>query len=120
MVERPRERGVFRRDGGYWTIEFAGTRAMVRDARGFAYLEVLLRRPGERVPVAELAAGELRARAEPSAERARQAVTKAIKAALARIEAAHPELGRHLNVTVRRGYFCSYTPDPRHPIEWGG
>jgi len=34
------------------------------------------------------------------------------------IAASHPELGAHLHATVRRGYFCSYVPDPRHPIEW--
>lgn len=52
------------------------------------------------------------------AERARVTVTRGIKVALERIQAAHPALARHLQATVRRGYFCSYTPDPRHPIAW--
>jgi hypothetical protein len=51
-------------------------------------------------------------------ERARLTVTKGIGAALARIEAVHPTLGTHLRATVRRGYFCVYVPDPRHPIVW--
>jgi tetratricopeptide (TPR) repeat protein len=51
-------------------------------------------------------------------ERTRLAVTKAIKVALARISEAYPALGDHLNATVKRGYFCAYVPDPRHPIEW--
>jgi hypothetical protein len=28
----------------------------------------------------------------------------------------HPALGRHLKATIRTGYFCSYTQDPR--VEW--
>jgi hypothetical protein len=45
-------------------------------------------------------------------------VTKAIKTALDRIAASHEPLGENLAATIRRGYFCSYAPDPRHPIEW--
>jgi hypothetical protein len=56
--------------------------------------------------------------AATDAERARVAVTKAIKAALARIAVASPTLGRHLDATVHTGTFCSYTPDPRAPITW--
>ncbi|MEP6694989.1 MAG: tetratricopeptide repeat protein [Chloroflexota bacterium] len=56
--------------------------------------------------------------AATDAERARVAVTKAIKAALARIAEGSPALGRHLDATVRTGTFCSYTPDPRAPITW--
>lgn len=51
-------------------------------------------------------------------ERARQAVTKAIGAALAKIDRNLPALAQHLDATVKRGYFCTYTPDPRHPISW--
>ena len=52
------------------------------------------------------------------AERARLTMTKGIKAALARIARSHCTLGAHLSATVRRGYFCRYVPDPRHPITW--
>jgi hypothetical protein len=51
-------------------------------------------------------------------ERARVAVTKGLKRALERIAASHPELGRHLTATVRRGYFCVYRPDPARPVRW--
>ena len=51
-------------------------------------------------------------------ERARVAVTKGLKGALERIAASHPELGRHLTATVRRGYFCVYRPDPARPVRW--
>ena len=51
-------------------------------------------------------------------ERARIAVTKAIKAALEKIAERHPELGAHLSATIRRGYTCAYVPDPRIRIDW--
>jgi tetratricopeptide (TPR) repeat protein len=52
------------------------------------------------------------------AERARQSVTKAIKAAIAKIARESPSLGRHLSTTIRTGNFCRYDPDPRVPISW--
>lgn len=52
------------------------------------------------------------------AERARIAVTKALKTTLARIGAAHHALAGHLAATVKRGYVCVYRPDPRLPIRW--
>lgn len=65
----------------------------------------------------ELAGGTGRAIASHS-ERARVAVTKNIASALRRIRAAHPSLGEHLAATIHRGYFCSYTPDPRVDVAW--
>jgi hypothetical protein len=52
------------------------------------------------------------------ADRARQSVTKAIKAAIARIGDEHEELGRHLRAQVRTGFFCRYEIDEGHPLEW--
>ena len=57
-------------------------------------------------------------RAASAAERARSAVTKAIRTALGRIADEHPGLGAHLTGTVKTGIFCSYAPDPRVPITW--
>lgn len=57
-------------------------------------------------------------RAPSDAERARVNVTKAIRAALARIAEHSPALGRHLESTIRTGTFCSYVPDPRLPAIW--
>jgi hypothetical protein len=51
-------------------------------------------------------------RAGSPAERARTTVTARIRHAIRRIEAVHPELGRHLDRSVRTGTFCSYQPDP--------
>ena len=66
----------------------------------------------------ELAAAARGRRAASHTERARIAVTKALKVALAQVEASHPELGAHLAATVRRGYWCAYVPDPLTRIEW--
>ena len=57
-------------------------------------------------------------RSASHSERARTAVTKAIKTALEKIAERHPELGAHLSATIRRGYACAYVPDPRVPVEW--
>jgi hypothetical protein len=53
-----------------------------------------------------------------SAERARVSVTRAIRAALARIAEQSKPLGKHFEATIRTGTFCSYVPDPRAPITW--
>ncbi len=53
-----------------------------------------------------------------TSERARQAATKALKSALARIATHSPALSRHLASTVRTGTYCRYDPDPRVPIVW--
>jgi non-specific serine/threonine protein kinase len=66
----------------------------------------------------QLAAAARGGRTASHAERARLTVTKGIKAALTRIAERHPPLGAHIAATVRRGYFCAYLPDPRHPISW--
>ena len=50
------------------------------------------------------------------AERARLAVTKAIKAALNRIRDVNPGLGRHLSLSIQTGYFCAYRP--KHSVTW--
>jgi tetratricopeptide (TPR) repeat protein len=54
--------------------------------------------------------GRVRRTGSP-AERARTAVTARIRDAVGRIERAHPELGRHLRVSVRTGAFCGYEPE---------
>ena len=53
-----------------------------------------------------------------TAERARLNVTRAVKSALRRIEAADATLAAHLEATVRTGTVCVYMPDPRAPLEW--
>ncbi len=53
-----------------------------------------------------------------SAERARTSVTRSLRYALGRLAEHHPDLGAHLDRTVRTGIYCSYQPDPLTPIAW--
>jgi hypothetical protein len=57
-------------------------------------------------------------RAGSHAERARVNVTRAIASALERIAEHNAGLARHFDATIKTGTFCSYTPDPRVPVEW--
>lgn len=57
-------------------------------------------------------------RAGVASERARAGATRAIRQAIGRIAEHHPELGAHLERTIRTGTYCSYVPDPRMPPEW--
>ncbi len=46
-----------------------------------------------------------------STERARKAVAERVRAAITRVKGIHPELGRHLENSIRTGIFCSYRPE---------
>jgi hypothetical protein len=95
----------------------------IEEARAFGDGERATRAEQERDMVAgELAralglGGRSRRTGHP-AERARVAVTRAIRTALARIREHSPALGAHLDRTIRTGSFCSYNPDPRVPVSW--
>jgi tetratricopeptide (TPR) repeat protein len=194
--------GLFRREGEYWTIAYAGTTCRLKDTMGLHYLAQLLRQPdtaflasdlvavahgrhispasaeGTRLDDMPCAAGlgdageildeqakttykrrledlqqeleeargfndvgraerveteiefltrELAAalglggrsrRAASHVERARQNVTRRVKAAIRRITENNAFLGRHLTTTIKTGTFCSYTPDPSNPVSW--
>jgi hypothetical protein len=55
-------------------------------------------------------------RAGDDVDRARKAVRARVRDAIGRIEAAHPELGRHLAHAVQTGTFCTYEPEV--PVRW--
>jgi hypothetical protein len=57
-------------------------------------------------------------RTASNAERARVAVTKAVRATVKRIGEMNAELGQELDRTIRTGTFCSYEPDLRRPVSW--
>ena len=57
-------------------------------------------------------------RAASASERARVSVTRAVRQAMTRIGEHHPQLGEHLNRTIRTGTYCAYFPDPRAPAAW--
>ncbi len=72
--------------------------------------------PGEIDALVEQLAGAVglggRSRvAASTAERARAAVTKALKAAIRRIADVNPQLGHHLTHSIRTGTCCSYSPE---------
>src|SRR5262245_4411144 len=112
------EEHVFRREGEYWTIAYEGQVIRLRDAKALQYLACLLRQPACRVHVTDLAQHGTGAAHHARIERARLAVTEAIRITPARIHAAHPGLGRHFFATVRRGCPCVYVPDHRAPMAW--
>ena len=55
-------------------------------------------------------------RVSGTVERARSTVTQRVRTALRHIEAVHPELGRHLQRSIRTGIYCRY--EPEHPTSW--
>lgn len=57
-------------------------------------------------------------RAGSSSERARSAVTRAVRNALTRIQKHDTRLADHLGGTIRTGTCCVYLPDPRSPTAW--
>jgi hypothetical protein len=108
-----------RQEGEYWTIVYGGALFRLRDAKGLRYLAHLLRHPGERFQCAALvsAAGGGSA-AVTSRERTRVAVTKRIKATLAKIATLHPALAQHLTTRIRTGHVCVYVGDADRRVTW--
>ena len=68
--------------------------------------------------VAAVGLGGRSRKAASHTERARLMVTKAIKAAIAKIRAGNAPLGRYLATSIKTGNCCSYDPDPAHPVSW--
>ena len=57
-------------------------------------------------------------RAASTSERARVSVTRAVRQAIVRVGEHHPELGEHLDRTIRTGTYCAYVPEPGAPAVW--
>jgi hypothetical protein len=57
-------------------------------------------------------------KAASASERARLSVTRAIRSAMSRLSGLDPQLGAHLDATIRTGTYCVYNPDPRVPVRW--
>ncbi|MFP5320172.1 MAG: hypothetical protein ACLGI2_17990 [Acidimicrobiia bacterium] len=57
-------------------------------------------------------------KASSVAERARLNVTRALRAATARVAEELPEAGAVLDRRVRTGLYCAYEPDPADPVRW--
>src|SRR5262249_2418733 len=94
-------------------------RAELAEAEGRGDLHGSSRASAELEALLQEIAGAGRGRRVAShAERARQTGTKGIGGALDKMRPNHPEPGRHLATTIKRGYFCSYNPDERAPASW--
>jgi tetratricopeptide (TPR) repeat protein len=57
-------------------------------------------------------------RAHATSERARVAVTRALRTAIERIGDHNDAMGRHLGHSILTGTYCSYQPDPGSPVTW--
>jgi hypothetical protein len=109
------------RSGREWCLRYGSHGVRVRDSVGMAYLAVLLADPGRSVSAVDLAAGLRALRgAEPPEpagarstvdERARLAVSRAVRRAIGAVSRLDPEIGAHLDECVRTGARCSYLPD---------
>jgi hypothetical protein len=56
----PAPPNLFRLDGDFWTVSYAGTTVRLKDVKGLHYLSVLLHEPGRDFHVADLAGAPLR------------------------------------------------------------
>ena len=209
---RTAQKGIFRKEGEYWTVGYGGKSFRLKDTKGLGYLAHLLRHPAAEFHVLDLVggiagqhedenetsqsahglsradddlekagihigslgdAGEMlddqakvayrrrlselheeldeakiagnveraeqaeeeidaltkelsravglggrNRRAASASERARQSITKTIKAVLDRVAQSESELGDILSRCIKTGTFCSYQPDPDFPIAW--
>ena len=128
-VPRPAaaERAQCQRTGRKWRLTLGHRGVLVEDSIGLVHLAVLIANPRQEIQAADLVAraerdwlvAQLssaagfggRTRAFPDQpERARVAVGKAIRRALARIAEADAVIGEHLRQTVHTGVRCSYWP----------
>lgn len=106
-----------------YKLRLSELRAELEEAERFNDKERALRlqeeinRIGEQIASAVGLGGRDR-KTGSDAERARSAVTKRVKEAIEKIREMIPPLGRHLATHVKTGYFCSYNPDPDHPMVW--
>ena len=128
--DTPPADSAFRREGEYWTLHYGRTTCRLRDTVGLRHLAHLLARPGQEVAATAMVQVTQRRRrkrprggADPECiaaamQRARVRVTRAVRAAMARIEQHNPSLGEHLAATIKTGTYCSYAPDRRIAPAW--
>jgi hypothetical protein len=93
--------------------EAQATGETARAAQAEAERDILMRELARAVGL-----GGRSRRAGSASERARSAVTRAVRHALARVRKHHVTLGDYLERTIRTGTYCVYLPDPRYPIAW--
>ena len=116
---------VLRRQDHFWTVVYGDRTVLVRDALGLRYLELLLRHPGRKFHVTEVAAigrgpdgapQRVDARDSADVDRVRKAVGNALRRTITQLMELHSPLGLHLRNAVHTGTQCEYLPD--RPIRW--
>ena len=95
----------------------------LEEARELGHLERIAKAEDEKEALAHeirraVGLGGRDRRAASSSERARTAVTRAIRSALERITEQDRDLGRLLSIAIKTGTVCSYVPDDRFPVSW--
>jgi tetratricopeptide (TPR) repeat protein len=86
-----------------------------RDAGRTARVRAEIDFIGEELAAAVGLGGRNRIAAD-NAQRARSAVTKRIKDAIAKVHGANPRLGHHLTTTIKTGLYCVYAASPGQSI----
>lgn len=108
----PRAKDAYRRRLAEIDDDLDQTRSMgdaEREAQADAERDFLVRELARAVGL-----GGRDRRAASASERARAAVTRAIRQAMHRIGEHHPQLAEHLDRAVRTGTYCAYLPDRAH------
>jgi hypothetical protein len=139
--EIEKSRNIFRKEGDVWRIVYDGEEKSIKHIKGLSYLAILIRNPKRSLHVFDLVIevgdspyteqienfkqmgrekweeeGLSLTRPKELADKARKAVSIAIRRSLESIEKKHPALGRHLKNSIKTSYSCSYNPDK--PISW--
>ena len=109
-AERPcRKKGVFRKEGEYWTVGYGGKSFRLKDSKGLGYLAHLLRHPATEFHVLDLAGGIAGQRDDDETGQSRRACLAGMRISKRR--------GSILAVWVMRAR-CS-TSKPRSPTGAG-
>ena len=111
-----RAKAAYRRRLGEIDEDIEQARAMAdvdRAAQADAERECLVRELARAVGL-----GGRDRRAASASERARSAVTRAIRHGLARIREHDAALGEHLDHAIRTGTYCAYLSDSPLPVVW--
>ena len=69
---RAAQKGVFRKEGEYWTVGYGGKAFRLKDTKGLGYLAHLLRHPGAEFHVLDLVGGIASRREDDEASQSAQ------------------------------------------------
>jgi hypothetical protein len=118
-MDRRGTANLFRKDGAHWTIVYEGVVLRLPNTAGMCLLAHLLSHPREQFPATLLAGAPDDVPAgSATSDWARTVVATRIEAAVTRIRAHHPSLGRHLGARIKTGDFCTYIPDAYSAGSW--